>query len=97
MWLLFTLLLFGFFYARIGIEGPPIFTDGGYLNEYIKGLIVSLDIMTIGRVKEIFKTTYTLNCSENPLVILLKVFHVVSGASLLTLFLLSVRRRFRKV
>lgn len=96
-WLLFTLLAFGLIYAWIGIEGPPIFESFHYLNEYVKGLIVSLDIMTIGKVKEIFRTAYTLNSKDGLCASLAKLGHVISSASLLTLFLLSVRRRFRKV
>lgn len=95
-WLLFTLLFFGLIYTLIGIEGLSGASSIGSLSKYVKGLEFSLDIMTLGKVA-IFKTGYILKNSDSPWVSLLKLIHVVSGASLLTLFLLSVRRRFRKV
>jgi|GEM_PF-2153001 len=95
-WLFFTLFFFGLIYTLIGIEGSSIASNAGFLFKYLNGLEFSLDIMTLGKVA-IFKTGYILKNSGSPWVSLLKLIHVVSGASLLTLFLLSVRRRFRKV
>lgn len=106
-WFLFILLLFGLIYTYIGFAAPLSATSGSTMGvtpfvsqlvspSLLKGLEFSLDIMTLGKVA-IFKTGYILKNSDSPWVSLLKLIHVVSGASLLTLFLLSVRRRFRKV
>ncbi|MBN1572362.1 MAG: pentapeptide repeat-containing protein [Deltaproteobacteria bacterium] len=103
-WLLVVWLIFGYVYLQIGLypsAGGEILQKSiiiqknifAFLRDYFQGLIVSLDIMTIGRVKQLYNM-YTV--VDKPIASVFKFIQTVLSAILLALFLFSINRKFKR-
>ncbi len=88
-WLLFILLLFGIIYKCFGIVYPPK-TSICFLKDLCNGLMISLDVMTIGRIKPLF------GVKVHPIIPFIKGVQTLITATLLSLFILAMNRKFRR-
>ena len=61
-----------------------------FLRDYFHGLIVSLDVITLGRIK------YFFGVMNKPVAYLLKGIQLVFSALFLSLFILAMNRKFRR-
>jgi len=91
LWLFFLFLGFGFIYRAVGISYPvnePI----TYLKDLCNGLMISLDVLALRKIQPLYDLAKT-----EPIVPLIKAVETVFGALFLSLFLLAMNRKFRRM